>query len=57
MRLFDVKLSPAALARVSLQHDNAWVSAAAIRRRESDDGRPISATAGVLLTLAGLIKE
>jgi 8-oxo-dGTP pyrophosphatase MutT (NUDIX family) len=50
MELFFVELGPAAQSRVAGDSENRWLGEAAIRGGRSDDGRPISATMGRLLT-------
>ena len=55
MQLFDVALTPAALARVDANPHNRWLSAAEVARQEAFDGRPVSVTLPMLLSRAGLL--
>jgi 8-oxo-dGTP pyrophosphatase MutT (NUDIX family) len=57
IELFEVQLTPAALARVSRDPQNAWVGDAEIRAGRARDGRPVSETVRSLLQKAGLLPE
>jgi 8-oxo-dGTP pyrophosphatase MutT (NUDIX family) len=55
MELFDVELVPAALAAVSADPANCWLSSEAVLAGRAGDGRAVSDTVRLLLQKTGLL--